>query len=288
LITDFYAYNTSVQRGAPLDQPQMLGLHWVGDLMLECRLEITKSDGKALLELVKGGRHFRCEIDFQSGQARLSIEGLQGYGPKAATGVRGSGTHRVAFANIDQQLLVWINGSPVEFDAPTTYPALDNERPRADAQEPGDLMPARIGSQAAGLRVSRLQLWRDLYYIAARPGGPVCDYDVPFGQWPHMTYQQVLDFWSTPAMWAAGDGFNPFDQRHDAVYPLSSDQFFVLGDNSPLSQDARLWPAERYVSRDLLVGKALYVFWPHSFNRIPGTSIPFPFFPNFARMGFIR
>jgi signal peptidase I len=62
----------------------------------------------------------------------------------------------------------------------------------------------------------------------------------------------------------------------------------MLGDNSPASQDARLWDNERFVHRDLLVGKALMVFWPHSFHRIPGTSIPFPFFPNFARMGFIR
>ncbi len=72
------------------------------------------------------------------------------------------------------------------------------------------------------------------------------------------------------------------------MYSLAADQFFVLGDNSPLSQDARLWPAERYVARDLLVGKALYVFWPHSFDKLPGTNIPFPYFPNFARMGFIR
>jgi hypothetical protein len=37
-----------------------------------------------------------------------------------------------------------------------------------------------------------------------------------------------------------------------------------------------------------LVGKALFIFWPHSFDRLPGTRIPFPFFPNFARMRFIR
>ena len=62
----------------------------------------------------------------------------------------------------------------------------------------------------------------------------------------------------------------------------------MLGDNSPFSQDARLWSGEKYVSRELLIGKALVIFWPHSFNRIYGTPIPFPFFPNFARMGFIR
>ena len=62
----------------------------------------------------------------------------------------------------------------------------------------------------------------------------------------------------------------------------------MLGDNSPMSQDARLWEGEKFVGRELMIGKALMVFWPHSFNQIPGTSIPFPFFPNFARMGLIR
>jgi signal peptidase I len=62
----------------------------------------------------------------------------------------------------------------------------------------------------------------------------------------------------------------------------------MLGDNSPASSDARLWNGEKYVARELLIGQALFIFWPHSFHQIPGTGIPFPFFPNFARMGLIR
>ena len=73
-----------------------------------------------------------------------------------------------------------------------------------------------------------------------------------------------------------------------ATTKLAADHYYLLGDNSPASQDARLWEREKYVDRSLLLGKALIIFWPHSFNRIPGTSIPFPFFPNFARMGLIR
>ena len=94
--------------------------------------------------------------------------------------------------------------------------------------------------------------------------------------------------WKTPAEWNPTTGPNPFDQRGEAVFELADDQFFMLGDNSPLSPDARLWSAEPYVDRKLLVGKALYIFWPHSFDKLPGTPVPFPFFPNFARMKFIR
>jgi signal peptidase I len=289
LITDFYAYNTSVQRrGSPL-QPQMLGLHWVGDLMLECQLEVTRAQGTALFELVKGGRRFRCALDCQSGQARLSIDGLDQFAPTAETAVRGSGSHMIALANIDNQLLLWVDGWPVEFDASTVYPPLENDVPRSTADEPGDLLPARIGSQGAGLRVSHLRLLRDIYYIATDGShGPVSDYPLPYSDIAQLNYRELVDFWSTPARWAPAGGPSPFDQRREAIFELESDQFFMLGDNSPLSMDARLWDAERYVRRDLLVGKALFIFWPHSFDRIPGTRIPLPFFPNFARMGFIR
>ena len=143
LITDFYAYNTSVQRGAPVEQPQMLGYHWVGDLMLDCRLQVTKAEGKAILVLVEGGKQLRCELDCKTGVAQLKIDGLESFQPKAETKVRGTGSHRVAFANFDQQLLLWVDGSLVTFDAPTTYPPLDNNRPVASEEEPGDLLPAR-------------------------------------------------------------------------------------------------------------------------------------------------
>jgi signal peptidase I len=287
LITDFCAYNTGVPRGGSV-QPQMLGLHWVGDLMVECQLELTRPEGTAVVELIKGGRHFRCDLDCQSGQARLSIDGVDDYRPTAQTAVRGQGSHRVALANIDNQLVLWIDGSPVEFDSPTSYEPLDNDKPKSDAQDPGDLLPARIGSQGAGLRVSHLRLWRDLYYIATSSGGPLSDYDQPVGSVPGMSYEQLLAFWSTPSQWEPSGGASPFDDRREAVFPLEADQFFALGDNSPVSGDARLWPHEKYVSRELLMGKALFIFWPHSFDQVPGTKIPLPFFPNFARMRFIR
>jgi signal peptidase I len=72
---------------------------------------------------------------------------------------------------------------------------------------------------------------------------------------------------------------------------LEEGQFLALGDNSGESRDSRLWAGpgvESYVPRDLLIGKALFIYWPHSQNRIPGTHIPFPFFPNFSRMWVIR
>ncbi len=80
-----------------------------------------------------------------------------------------------------------------------------------------------------------------------------------------------------------------FDQREFVKFEMKADQFFVLGDNSPASSDARLWRRQHYVERDLLVGKALFVYWPHALNLyIPLTDVSIPIIPNFPGMGFIR
>jgi signal peptidase I len=61
----------------------------------------------------------------------------------------------------------------------------------------------------------------------------------------------------------------------------------MLGDNSPQSKDSRYWYT---VDRSLLIGKALFIYWPHSWDEIEigSVKIPFPFFPNFGDMGFVR
>jgi len=67
-------------------------------------------------------------------------------------------------------------------------------------------------------------------------------------------------------------------------FQLQADQFLMFGDNSAFSSDSRFWGP---VDRNLLIGKALFIYWPHSWDavQIGSWSIPFPFFPNVARMG---
>jgi signal peptidase I len=83
----------------------------------------------------------------------------------------------------------------------------------------------------------------------------------------------------------------------DSPFILEKDQFFVLGDNSPNSEDGRWWdrvgvankglPNYRMgtVPRDYLVGKALFVYWPSGFK--PFAEFPFNIVPNIGRMRFI-
>jgi signal peptidase I len=293
LVTDFVAYNTSVPQGATANDPRMLGLHWVGDLMLECDLESTDGKGAAVLDLVKGGHHFRAALDFESGEVALTIDDQQQPLAKANAKIQGSGSHEVIFANIDRQLRLWIDGDVLEFAGETaaTYPQLEDDIPRSTPQDPLDLAPAGIASRGAGLAARHIKLWRDLYYVAMDRSppmfSPLADYNHPSTP-GGMSYTELYEFWSNPARWSPEGGRSPFTLRRTVEFPLAVDQFFMLGDNSPASSDARLWDEEKFVARELLVGQALLIFWPHSFHQIPGTSIPFPFFPNFARMGFIR
>jgi len=291
LIGDFYAYDVGKMRSSP-PRNESQGIHWVGDLVVECELQIDKPEGQIVLRLVEGGRYFDCTIDPATGAATLSISGLESFRPTAQTPIVGAGTYRVAFANFDNQLYLWVDRSTfdrgaMEFDAPTAYGDLGNHVPTVE-----DLAAARIGASGTQLRVNHLQVFRDVYYIAIEPRGAMSDYML--GQEGGLSGDandvQVAAFLSDPRQWTA---FNHLHQRQPLV--LGPDQFLTLGDNSPQSKDSRLWTGidedknpEYYVKRDLLTGKALFVYWPHSWDKIIGTNIPFPFFPNFAQMRLVR
>jgi len=80
-------------------------------------------------------------------------------------------------------------------------------------------------------------------------------------------------------------------------FTLGEDEFFVLGDNSPNSEDCRWWTREGLankglspyrvgiVPRDYLVGKALFVYWPGGFR--PFAKFPVGIIPNVGRIRFV-
>ncbi len=88
-----------------------------------------------------------------------------------------------------------------------------------------------------------------------------------------------------------------FGRATEKPFVLGEDEFFVLGDNSPNSEDCRWWPRagiankglDQYrtgiVPRDYLVGKALFVYWPSGFK--PFKKSPIAVVPNIGRMRFI-
>ncbi|HTN76958.1 MAG TPA: S26 family signal peptidase, partial [Pirellulaceae bacterium] len=314
LISDFYAYNEhfllyadqfeKLQRDLPEaefapevrkrwtadDSPTpegVLGKHWVGDLGLECEATLSSEQGELLLDLVEGGSHYSCRIDVATGLAQLSIDdgktefvgenGEKSQFPQAQTTLKGSGTYRLRLTNCDDQMLLWVNGRVASFNGPTTYANRANCVPQWSATDPGDLAPAGIGSKGAALTVRGLRIFRDVYYIASE-GTPNDDYDLDYSARNNFETEIIRVFndpqtWKTTALFGA--------RRHVSV-ALGKDQFFPLGDNSPESADARSWNADPYVKREMLIGKALLIYWPHAWNR------PVPFTPNIERMGVIH
>jgi signal peptidase I len=279
LITDFFAYNTHKTDNMadlwPEPRFDQMGLHWVGDLAVEAAVTAISKSGELILELAEGGREFQCRIDLSDGKATLSIGGTEGehYGPTTATAIRGPGTFRVLFANIDDQLILWVDGDYVVFRAGTAYDPLDNTLPTET-----DLRPVRVGSLGAEVQVDHLRVYRDIYYIAVKadPGGrfsfgPLTDIKPEESEMFHPagpSAKEMADRLSDPDAWR-----KLATARRSVEFKLEDGQYFVLGDNSAQSKDGRLWGmepkqdgwgeyAEHYLSRDLIVGKTLCVYFP--------------------------
>ncbi|MSR26995.1 MAG: signal peptidase I [Planctomycetaceae bacterium] len=263
LIDDFQPYNAMATRS-----------HWVGDLAVEARLENQGDAGTVTLDLVEAGRRHEARIDLSTGAVELASPGLGGPLPKAATKLRGRGTWTVLFANVDDELSLFVDGRRIVFDQPTTWAApigsAEAAKPVRDEPRPGvdtatDLAPAGVTASGATIGLSGVRVLRDIFYIGADGISAVGG----------MIEKPRLDF------------------------PLEADQFFVLGDNSAASKDSRLWLEGHHVDRNLIVGKALTIFWPHAWYpswavpvrfRVRGNPIELrlPSWPNFGRMGPVR
>ena len=125
-----------------------------------------------------------------------------------------------------------------------------------------DIAPQAEIFGSGKLTLSHIAVFRDIHYTAAR-------------------------FANSNKSGRATEG-NPFT--------LGKDEFFVLGDNSPNSQDGRWWDKpgignndhfyrQGIVPREYLVGKALFVYWPSGFKPFPKSR--FAVIPNIGKMRFI-
>jgi signal peptidase I len=326
LITDFYSYNAGKANGFfQNDQPEP---HWVGDLSMDVRLEIQELKGKVRLQLVEAGERFISEFDLDSGSCRLIRQRPDSSdGEVLATAkdvIRRTGSYSVNFTNFDDRLTVSVDGRLIFGDGHDYDGAKLNESQRPTA---ADLRPASVAALGSRVRVSDLVLFRDIYYTQGTPSGSRNEY---FGL--NDNWEETL---SNPALWGPIESAGV--SRFDALGP---DHFMMCGDNSPRSKDGRLWDsgAEQWVHeiarsrgaisnadfdqvraeiaakpggdvalagrhvvhRQLLIGRAFYVYWPHAVPfgpewlqfdtpRLgPLGSFRLPFYPNVARMKMIE
>jgi signal peptidase I len=104
------------------------------------------------------------------------------------------------------------------------HPAMVWPYQRADPEPSPTSRPLAIGSRGPGVQLRDLRVYRDVYYTH------------PVG---------VKGRWGL-----------------EQPVRLGADEYFVLGDNSPVSEDSRTWPDGPAVPTSLLVGKPLLVHFP--------------------------
>lgn len=300
------------------------GIHWTGDLAAEFEVKTERDTQSLALMLVESGVEHECRIDLKTGQATLTVlvdgkpaEAFQQEGQTLAnkamanTNVRAGGKHRIRFANVDDSLVLWVDGRTVMWSPSgnllsEAYLPFGSRLPKSFPSNPLDAAPIAIGVQGGGAEIIRAQAFRDIYYIAhGNRNQALFDYQDVLGAMRATSTPENNDRYarevhnstvaeltqkmsqeglnrnavlSNPNLWACG----PMAKSRQTVeFPLKNDEYFPMGDNSAASSDARSW-SEHHQPERLFIGRAVMVFWPHYWNA------PVPFLPNVQRMGLIR
>ncbi len=237
------------------------------------------ADGPGLsttLELEARGHLFSYTI--AGGRATMRLEPLPGHAgttDERSAEVRMPEPGRVCnveFWHVDQSMSIYVDGERV--GEPLEYPwdpvTRIGHAYSADFEDWKDQSPGikphapriRWRFQGAPLALERVGVDRDIYYQPRRNHG--------------------------------GHGFGT---HPDHLARLGPEHYFMLGDNSPASQDSRVWgrphplvavqidEAPFVVNRRLLLGKAWVVYFPAPYplgERGPGV------IPDFGRLRFIR
>lgn len=267
LITDSLAYNNfkyveldrddqgRFRRGAMIDRSGESFPHWVGDLMIECNVEVTQAKGEFWLELNKGVYRYQARWDLSSGQCALKSIDMAGKEKdlgSTATSVKGPGNYMLRLANIDARLTVWVDsglpfGDGVDYPPPELRGPDDKDMKAVkDRRGPtvNDLKPASLGSKGASVKITHLRLWRDTYYSTWIPSQiPPVDPD----------YAQAPKSFTDPVDW------DPIRQPNFSTWYVQPGHYMCLGDNSAASSDSRDWGV---VPERLMLGRALVIYWP--------------------------
>ncbi len=175
--------------------------------------------------------------------------------------------YELSLTHVDRQVTLWVDGRAVLSSTEDQYYA-GRKRIIRDTAAGAPTPTVSILASGGPAELWHISLMRDVYYTCLR----------------------IAD--DKPGRATTG---NPFVLRKFNNKP-DTDEFFVLGDNSPASQDSRLWdhhaPSLRPGYRDgtvpryNMIGRAFFVYWPGGF-RLPMLK-RLPIVPNVGRMRLIR
>jgi signal peptidase I len=254
----------------------------VNDLKLELWYNRESGTGSLKLRLTKRDHAFVAEIDTDSvtlWHTRPDGTTVADAGPVklADAGIAAGAPLWVQFTNVDYRVTLRLNGKDVLQTTAAQYaPDVEQLRREYDAlaaRQPPPQIQITAADQACSL--SHVGLWRDIYYTNRSLGGGM--------------------IWATPD--------HPIhlhhrgEARENGTGVYDDDEYFVMGDNSLNSLDARYWndpielPNEELnvdggrVPGRFMLGKAFFVYWPSGYRPIFGWP---SIVPNFGDMRFIH
>lgn len=172
-IDNMLGYNSEVAkfRDNELPTPSRSTDHekeWVGDLILECEAVLKEDSDEVILELSKGLNRFQAT--FANGTVKLASigPGAREFGNRPCK-VKGSGTYKLRFANVDARLRVWVDDHVIDFGTDGDYSPSSTipEGPNAWTQANDVEAPASIGAKGA-VTVRAIKLHRDIFYTHDR------------------------------------------------------------------------------------------------------------------------
>jgi len=232
---------------------------YCSDLMVRFYTDSKRPQGRIGVELSKYETHYRAWVDFND-EGEMVITKTEKDGK-----ITELGRKSIEPSDINEPTLVKFANVDhqliFQFGSENLIYDLGLD-PNDAGERKTDLQPQVRIFGSGKLTLSHIAIFRDIHYTAKK-------------------------FANSPEQGRAIEG-NPFTLREN--------EFFVLGDNSPSSEDCRWWSNEGVanrglsyragiVPRDYLVGKALFVYWPQGFKIFARD--PFGAIPNVGQMRFV-
>lgn len=260
-LTEWLAYDvTDGQTGDAYNTTPQPPAANVSDIKLDFFYQRHSGDGALTAQVTKRGVRFEAVIT--QSDAKLLMEGkLIG---QSMSLPRSAAPLHVELINVDYRVALRINDVEVATTTPEQYaPDISKLIHEFQSNTNAPKPTIQITADAQTCEISHLSLWRDIYYRNNNGGNPLR--------------------WANPSQ----------------VMELGKDEFFVLGDNSQVSLDARYWdqpiklPHENLevedgrVPRRFMLGKAFFVYWPAGYKPIDAPNVP-ALAPDFGDMRFIH
>lgn len=279
-IDDRYAYDEVPIPNKPLGDP---GIRYpVSDLRLGAGIEPSEAGVVVRATIESRGHEFEMELSGATAVLRSRPLGDPAWTELARETVKALQPGRVtnvAFVHVDQTLEAWIDGERV-CRAPYDW-------------SPSERVERATGKSVAALLSGERSGQSSVFADPSIYGKPKVKWSFDgLGAGGVKLHRVSLDRDIHYQPWLNGQGEAARGSRPEAPMVLNDDQFFVCGDNSPQSLDARLWdepepfvrqidPTEGVVPRKLMLGKAFFVYFPalHEEATLP--------VPDFGRMRFI-